>query len=206
MRKFLAVALSLAIGVCWMAGTAAADESDMNTKEVQVYVAGTFSMQEESPLQAGPPMIQLGEVQVMVPFRVDANRESVYLTAYVTELFKADEPESPHWLPIVLDANVLVDVHPELDPLTGETLGGNRVDGSVGNALAFLPDPPISETAPDGKAWNWWCTEEGLFESGHAGHFSHDIWLTVTWGNENAELPEGFYSGWVKLFGRLGPF
>lgn len=208
MRKFLAIALALAVGVCFFAGTASADPDDMNTKEVQVEVLGTISMQED----AGPQQytIQLTDVTVVVPFRVDANMESVFLKIWATDLYKADQSGIPYFLPLRTAENATIIVGEYIDPQTGILAGGSCVQGclndlnNTGGTLAF--SGTTSDVGPDGQTWTWATSDEGLFESGHRGHFSHDLDVELVWGNDDAELPKGFYSGYVKMFGRLGPF
>ena len=207
MRKFLAIALALAVGVCFFAGTASADPDDAATREVEVYVDGTNSLQEN--VGTAQYTIQLGQVEVHVPFRVDANFESVYLSIWATDLFKADQTGAPYSLPLVTDAEALIYVAAELDPLTGETLGGSCVQGctsDLANKGGSLAWGGQSDQDVDGTTWTGRDSAQGLFESAHRGHFSHDLDVVLQWGNDDAELPRGFYSGYVRLFGRIGTF
>jgi hypothetical protein len=202
MRKYLAVAAAMAVAVGGFAQVSSAVEV---TKPVQAFVQGMIKASGVTATQVGSPEIGLGTVSIPVSFRVDANTESVLLTALATDLFKADQTNGIY----IIKTNgpgVLVEVvasdnqfTPAVDLLAGSCVQ-NCLDLDSDNKDMLAWDDLIAVV--DGFR----STATGLFESAHAGHFSHDLIFTVSWGNENAELPMGFYSGQVRMVAAMGPF
>jgi len=139
--------------------------------------------------------VDLGEIQTgvfpgQVVFRVDANVEEVDMQIIATNLYKGDVPDSPFKIPVksgTPDDGALV-----------EPAFGNATEGH-GNLLAWLAGPVILNGMEALE------TETVSFESGQNGHFSQEVTVTVEYDQADPELPQGEYSGWIKLVAAIQP-
>lgn len=197
MRKYLALAVA---GAFLVPSLALADLNGTSTKRVEVRILPSMSVTTDSLAASVTPSLQTGQIGLNVPFRIDANTQFVIMQAFVTDLFKADQggagTSSAHKL--THDANVLVTIAPSPDPENG-----NAMVGANGPASLAYDNTTEATLAPDGLTWTFYKTAQGTYESGIRGRFSHDITLRAFWKNLNAELPQGLYSGWVKLFAQV---
>lgn len=192
MRKFLTAAV---VGALLVPSLALADLNGGNFKRVAISVQPSIVVgAEASSTVAGT--LQTGTKTLDVPFRIDANTQSVVIQAFVTDLFKADQGGanfSGHSIPHTGNVSVKVSPSPDAE-FGGQLVGAN---GPATLAYEGAAQPIV---APDGLSWNFYPTVQGLYESGIRGRFSHDVTLDASWKNTNAELPMGTYSGWVRLY------
>ncbi|MHB8763876.1 MAG: hypothetical protein ACYDA8_06005 [Deferrisomatales bacterium] len=197
MRKYLALAVA---GALLVPSLALADLSSTSTKRVEVRILPSMAVTTDSLAASVTPALQTGQIGINVPFRIDANTQFVMMQAFVTDLYKADQggagTSSPHFLTHTGAVNVTI--APSPDP----EAGGGMV-GANGPASLAYNNETQSTLAPDGLTWTFYKTAQGTYESGIRGRFSHDITLRAFWQNLNAELPQGLYSGWVKLFAQV---
>jgi hypothetical protein len=126
--------------------------------------------------------------RIFIPFRIDANSQKVKITVCVTNLWKADDPTSPHFIPVDRTREVSV------VPTNGIEVG----DGN--NALPFSGQTCQIDTRFPGLE-----TAEGTFESSQRGVFSQEVVVDPFWIHTDQELPVGDYSGFVKLTARIDP-
>ena len=138
---------------------------------------------------AGGLGVQTGEFDIVVPFRIDANKEQVAIQVEVTPLWKGNDPHGTEVEPIELCDRDAVEIDPE---------NANPIQG----ADAF-PDPVFGGQEIYGSPSQRF--EAIVFESSQAGHFSQDVDVTLCWDQRDPELPTGEYSGWVKLTAMLFP-
>lgn len=200
MRKLLALAVA---GALLVPAAAFADIEFSSIKPVAVTIAPTIKVSTDPGTTAVTPTLQTGDIKLQVPFRIDANTQWVNIQAFATDLYKADAgvvgSQSAH--KILHSGKVDVTVLPSPDP---EALGA--LVGATGPAQLTY-DGNKQSIAPDSTAatvlWEFYQTNLGRYESGIRGRFSHDIKLGVTWNNGNSELPQGNYSGFVRLYGQV---
>ncbi|NOY44108.1 MAG: hypothetical protein GXP50_01445 [Deltaproteobacteria bacterium] len=194
MRRFWSAALAAAAGLVLASGLAFADQTSQAMKKVQVHIDPNIAV--SGGVQVTQQSFQAGEIPVDVAFTVHANTQWVTLQAMGTPLYKADDPMSPYEIPIDLAADVMVDILPDENGVSGNPSPGYDWGLAWSADSGECSEIPVT---PDGRTWPWFCTETSIFESGNNGTFSHDLVLTFTWFNEDNELPKGDYSGWVKL-------
>jgi hypothetical protein len=132
--------------------------------------------------------VQTGDFSYDIPFRVDANTQSVKFMAGVSKLFKGDDPLS-EVLPI--DINLLEGVG--MKGAMSNPTGGHAPVAAYAGAETDIEGFPGMETE--------WVT----YESSQLGHFSQYFTLTPTWNQPDAEKPMGEYSGNVELWGMVVP-
>ena len=191
MRKLLAVTMVMLL----VAGTSGAQLTSGDAEaRVQVRVNPTISVMPISvDLDLGT--VSSGEFTGTVQYVVHTNMQYVELGIVATYLYKADDPGSPHMIPLTGEGVVII----ALDDTDG--VGANPVGGVNGEVPWIDPLNPISYD--NGMLALATALQE--FESGQAGRFSHDIDVAITWDQSYAELPEGDYSGFVKLLGVITP-
>lgn len=179
--KMLAILTALVL----TSGVALADLQGEATAQVYVDVVANVAVGVETAV------VDLGQVQTglfsgEVIFRIDANQETLDLQAAVTNLYKGDSATADAVIPIATAAGVLV--QPE---------NGNEIEAGD-NILAYTTAATINGLA--GME-----TEIGTFESGQAGHFSQNVYVTFTWDQIDPELPMGEYSGFCALRAMILP-
>ncbi len=179
--KMLAILTALVL----ISGVALADLRDEATAHVYVEVVANVAVGVETAV-VDLGSIQTGQFSGEVVFRVDANQETLDLQAAVTDLWKGDSLDAEATIPIYAGAGVLVE--PE---------NGNEIQAGD-NVLAFGGTEEINGF----PAMN---TEIGTFESGQAGHFSQNVYVTFTWDQVDPELPMGEYSGFCLLRAMILP-
>lgn len=125
-----------------------------------------------------------GKIIALIPFTVHANTEAVRLQVCATDLYKGNDPNSAYIIPLTSDPVEVVTTEAE-------------AIGQADNLLPWSSDP-FSSHGQLGK-----CTEVRIFESGQNGTFSIDLDVLVSWQNDDPELPQGFYTGYVKLIAEV---
>lgn len=186
--------LALLSGLLLMGGVsvASADESAQARTIVQVHVNPNIAL---VPLA---PHVDLGTVQTgnfggNIMFRVDANSQKVFFSAAASKLFKGDDPESQFSIPLDIDHGIVV-----------EATNASPLDKI--SRLKFVDEGPevcIGEKLI--KCFKTLETEVKGYESGTNGTFSQDVLVEVHWNQGDNELPQGEYSGVVKLMAMLSP-
>ena len=177
MRRSL---ILLALAVALITTPAMADMMGMATKHVYVMVDPDVAVGASSSDSIDAGNIQRGEFDVMIPFRVDANKEHLRLYVTATPLYKGDDPTNNDVPPIDLCGWV------EIDPDNANPFAGaSQIVGPAG--VDYIGDFPavVFETID--------------FESSQNGHFSQDVDVWVCWDQDEFEKPMGEYSGFVKL-------
>ena len=182
--------LAILLVVAGLACTALAQESPepvqtSGSHEVKVEaqvvpniaVSGPVDYQNIGQVAAG----DAGAIVALIPFRIHANTEAVKIQICATDLYKGNDPTSPYIIPLSSDDPELVSTEAE----------------AVGQADNTLPWDLASPYASHGQSGM--CTQALIFESGQNGTFSIDFSVKLGWQNEDPELPQGFYTGYVKL-------
>jgi hypothetical protein len=165
-----------------------ADELGSASAHVYININPNISMGSVGLVDGGT--LQTGQAAIDILFRIDANTEAVELSAFVSPLFKGNDPAGTEVAPIPVDLGAGV----KMDPTAAnEIQGGNGVAPYLGAAT----NPWI---AAEG-AFPGFETEALVFESSQDGHFSQDVLVTATWENSDPEKPQGEYSGYVVLYG-----
>ena len=175
----------LTIALLVVPGLALAQAQTIGSHEVKVEakvvpniaVSGPVDYQFLGELAAG----DAGGITALVPFRVHANTEAVKLQVLATDLYKGNDPNSAFIIPLTDDAPVVVSTECE-------------AIGQADNSLPWDPAVPYQSHGQTGKA-----TEVIIFESGQGGTFSIDFDVQLGWQNDDPELPQGYYTGYVKL-------
>jgi hypothetical protein len=196
MRKLLALAV---VGAFLVPAAAFADIEFSSTKRVQVAILPTIAVSNAGADAVLGSAIQTGNVTLQVPFRIDANTQFIMMQAFATDLFKADAgtvgSQSVHRIFHTGTVGVVVDPAP--DPEAGGVVGANGP-----SSLAYAGSTAVTFPTSLG-IWEFYPTTLERYESGIRGRFSHDLRLGVTWRNLNSELPQGNYSGFVRLFAQV---
>ncbi len=178
-RTVLAVGMSAAL----FSGFALADTSGEAAAHVYVDIVENITV---GVLTGNVDMgdVQTGDIMGSLGFRVDANVETLTLSAVATKLYKGDDPSDPDVSPIGLDVTQpLSYLVPDGNPVQG---GSNQVS-CVGGAIV-----PTANGAMD--AYECASVE---FESSQDGHFSQNVGVELHWLQDDPELTTGEYSGWV---------
>lgn len=180
--KVLAILTALVL----TSGVALADLQGEAVAHVYVDVVANVAVGVETAV------VDLGAVQTglfagEVIFRVDANQETLDLQCAVTNLYKGDSVTAEAIIPIATALGVLVE--PE---------NGNEIE--AGDNILPYADTPITINGLAGL-----LTEIGRFESGQAGHFSQNVFVTFAWDQIDPELPMGEYSGFCALRAMILP-
>ena len=134
--------------------------------------------------------VQMGEFEAVITFRIDANTQEVNIMIIATDLYKGDVPTSAYKIPVLrgLDTGAVV------EPALGNATGGhaNFLEWLTGHA-AYANGMTASES------------ETADFTSGQNGHFSQDVVVKITYDQIDPELPQGEYSGFVKMVATITP-
>ncbi len=175
--RTLSVVMVATVLVFSIATTSSADQHATATKRIVARVMPNVSVSAASP---NVPEIQTGRFLVLVPFRIDANKQNVQIQICATNLYKADDPSSEFMIPV--DDGRQVSVVP-----------ANGIE--VGDGNNHLP---LSRMCSIGD-FKGFETVKGEFESSQRGHFSQDVLVDVTYKQGDPELPIGDYSGFVQM-------
>ena len=177
-RNLLAILMTLTLA----SGVALADLEGDATAHVYVEVVANVAVGVQTAV-VDLGAVQTGEFDGTVIFRVDANVERLNLYVTATDLYKGDSLTAESVIPLVgPGAQIVLD-------------NGSEVQAGDG-MLEW-------ETAGDIDGFAAQISETGSFESGQNGHFSQDLDVTVTWDQDDPELPMGEYSGFVMLTGMI---
>lgn len=166
-----------------------ADQESSATKRVVASVKPNIGVGAANPT---PAEIQTGRFNIKIPFRIDANTQFIKITVVVSNLYKADDPNSS--VPPIVPSG----------PSSGRDgvgvvpANGNESGGAGDNFLLFTGSGDIG-------AFRGRQTESGTFESSQAGKFSQDVIVTAWWLQDDSEKPIGDYSGFVKLTAAVVP-
>ena len=180
MKKLLivAVALLMVTGTAW-------GEADSPPAHVVVSVDAVLAVTAGSVMSADLGTMNVGTASAQVCFQIDANQENVYIQAWATGLWKGDVMSADNFvIPVVASEGALV-----------EPASGNQI-GVPTNVLVFGGVDVIN-------GLDALTTVVGNFESSQWGHFSQEVCVTIVYENDNAELPQGEYSGWIKIVAGL---
>jgi len=183
MKKMLALIIGLVMLA--MVPQAYADNSSSAIAGVQVTVLPNIAINSLSPFVA-LNAIQKGPFSAQFLWNVQANVQKVYFMLEASNLFKGDDPSASYV--IALDNTKPVDLI---------AANANASPQAHGNILAWdgigtpIPGNPIPY--PTAK------TETAAWESSIAGDFSQNVTTTVYYKGPALELPQGDYSGKVRL-------
>ena len=180
MKKSLivAVALLMVAGTAW-------GEADSPPAHVIVSVDAVLAVTAGSVMSADLGTMNVGTASAQVCFQIDANQENVYIQAWATGLWKGDVMSADNFvIPVVAEEGALV-----------EPASGNQI-GVPTNVLVFGGVDVIN-------GLDALTTVVGNFESSQWGHFSQEVCVTIDYENSNPELPQGEYSGWIKILAGL---
>lgn len=184
-RSLLVVAVAL-LSLVAITGVASADRSASATAHVYLNIDPTIGVEAiDANVNAGT--LQTGDRSVPITFKIDANTESVSISALVTKLYKGDDPKNTEVSPIPVNLSAKVIVQPD---------NANPINGGS-NALAYISDGQVTT---EKGTFQGHLTEVKTFESSQNGHFSQNVEVTPTWTNEDLEKPQGQYSGYVVLY------
>ena len=178
-------AMVLLVAACSLAF---ADTSGSATATIVATVNPNVAVKAQTPIvDAGT--VQMGDFSATIDFRVDANKESVALAVEASQLYKGDDPANKEVAPIPLNLTKGVEIAPtNANPVSG----GSNVASFVG------------EGSPVG-AYPTMATKAILFESSQNNRFSQDVFVKVTWTQDDPEKPMGQYSGKVRFTAFLMP-
>lgn len=160
-----------------------ADEKASATKRVIAIVKPNIGV---GAAAVKPVEVQTGKFKMLIPFRVDANKQIIHLQVCVTNLYKADDPTSEHFIPVDNKKEVSV------VPTNGIELGDRS------NSLPYDGRHEIGD-------FEGYITEDNEFESSQRGRFSQDVIVDPWWVQGDDELPTGEYSGFVQLIAWIDP-
>lgn len=122
------------------------------------------------------------DVRADVEFRVSANADTLWFQAFASDLFKAGDPRSGHF--IVHTAGVTFTIP-----------GAMALRGS--SRLSYAATPPSLENL---NGFTLHPTEGGQWESSSAGTFTRNGVASFFWAKESPwTLPGGAYAGYVKI-------
>jgi hypothetical protein len=127
--------------------------------------------------------VGVGNVTGEICFRVDANIQILNFRVAATDLYRDDNPSCAYKIPVA-GAGAQITCEP-----------GKQSGGGTG-LLPWQADPSPGMLP---ASWTGAVSETGTFDSGQGREFSQDVCVTVQWDQSDAALPEGRYSGSVKL-------
>lgn len=165
-----------------------ADQEASSTKRVVASVKPNIGVGAANPT---PAEIQTGRFNIKIPYRIDANTQFIKITVVVTNLYKADDPNSQYSIPPSGPSS-------GRDGVGVVPANGNESGGAGDNFLLFTGSGDIG-------AFRGRQTETGTFESSQRGVFSQDVIVTAWWLQNDPEFPIGDYSGFVKLTAAVVP-
>ena len=155
---------------------------------VTVTVDAVLAVAAGSIMSADLGTINVGTASATVCFQVDANQQDVWLQAVATGLWKGDVMTADGFvIPIVV---------------SGEDVGA-LVEPAIGNQIGVPTNRLLWTGADSINGLDALTSVVGHFESGQWGHFSQEVCVTIDYENTNPELPQGEYSGWIKILAGL---
>ena len=118
-------------------------------------------------------------------FRIDANVQDLDIQICATDLYKGDSPLSPF----------KIDLDKPLGATVSNAGGAFNPTGGASNVLVFdnTPTGNLIHGLPE------FCTPAIEFSAGTNGTFSEDVDVEVCYNSSDTELPQGEYSGWIKI-------
>ncbi|NLH41617.1 MAG: hypothetical protein GX448_07230 [Planctomycetes bacterium] len=171
-------------------GQIIANPEDSADQEIEVHVNPAIAVIATGALV--PQAVATGRFDVTAYFTVEANTEAVNMYVMASNLYKGDSAASIYQIPVVgAGAKVAVGLS-----MHGTGNVGNEVGGAGDNFLEWDGQGLGTDNLNGMDALT---TVTGLFESGDNGTFSHPVNVTVTYDQEDYELPVGWYSGWIRL-------
>jgi len=185
MKQFMIIAIAM-IAVVGLATPIFADTGASAVVNVQVNVDPNVSLVPIN-VNVNAGTVQTGTFTAFCQFRVDANSEQVSFQVNASNLYKGDDPTTTIFIPLDLS------VAPIVQPVNGNPL--NFASSSLSYTGA---GPTVSGFATE-------TTITQAYESSQAGVFSQEVDVTVTWIQNNPEMPTGEYSGVVELIATLLP-
>ena len=187
MKKLLLLAAAVMLIVAPVGANASAPSPPAH---VIVTVDAVLAVTGGSIMSADLGTINVGTASATVCFQIDANQQDVWIQAIATGLWKGDV--------MTADAFVIPIV------VVGEPGAiGALVDPAIGNQIA-LPTNRLAWAGADSiGGLDALASAVGHFESGQWGHFSQEVCVTIDYENDNPELPQGEYSGWIKIVAGL---
>jgi len=123
------------------------------------------------------------EIPGNIQFTVHANSQEVDMQVVATDLYKGDDPTSTFRIPI---------------SSTGAQItcaAGSQLHGGSG-LLPWQTTPPPGMIP---ASWTGAVSQIGTFTAGTNGTFSQAVTVGLSWKTSDFELPQGEYSGFVKL-------
>jgi len=189
MKKMFYVVMCVVL-IAGLSGVALARDTMQLDRRVQVRVEPTVTIIELAPLDT--PVIQPGhqDAVITVGWMVDSNSQMMDLAAAASDLFKGDIPTSPYFL---VKKNGVKITCPVGTPDYGAMpIGGVDVATYTGGAVTISGFQALQTNAI-------------RFESNQSNRFSMPCYLTFTWNTTNAELPTGYYSGYVRFIATVVP-
>jgi hypothetical protein len=189
MRKL--IVLGMAVALCGSAMGISPSESQLtDSAEINVFV----NVAPTCAVAVSKSLVDLGSWgygthKATVTFRIDTNVQTVKLQVIATHLYKGDFADSPHKIPVA-------DGGAGVQPARGNAVGGGPE--GLGNFLPWMSTTSLNGMdARESKEWP--------FESGDRGVFSQDVDVTIEYDMNDHELPQGQYSGWIKLICSIDP-
>jgi len=170
-------------------GQIIANPEDSADQEIEVHVNPAIAVVATGAQV--PDAVATGVFDVIAHFTVHANTEAVSMHVMASNLYKGDSAASIYQIPVV-GAGAKLGIGLSLNG-TGNV--GNEVGGGGDNFLAWVGGLGTDNL----NGMDAMTSEIGLFESGDNGTFSHPISVTVTYDQDDYELPVGWYSGWIRL-------
>ena len=152
---------------------------------VQVTVLPNIAINSLSPFVA-LNAIQKGPFSAQFLWNVQANVQKVYFMMEASNLFKGDDASAAY--SIGLDTTKPVDLIPANANASPQAHGNILAWDGPGTPIPGNPVPyPVSKT------------ETAAWESSQNGDFSQNVMTTVYYKGPALELPQGDYSGKVRL-------
>ncbi len=183
MKKFVVI-FAVFLFTFGLAVPCLADSDSAATSHVFVKVVENIAVRSlAAVVSAGE--IQTGAFSATLPFRLDANSESVILGVAASSLYKGDDPLAPTVGPIGLFDGV------KIEPTDASPLAGGS------NVAQYQTPGEVVGGFPTLR------TNDITFESSQNNHFSQNVAVTVSWFQNDAEKPTGEYSGVVKLYAMI---
>ena len=187
MKKLLAIMMGLMI--CFAFGSnVLADFDNGATTTVALEVKPNISVASKAGFFS-MGTVQTGIFTYTIPFRVDANEQTIDMYVEVTDLYKADDANNSDVAPIPVAEGQM--------PLGGDAEFGAEFGNPTGGASSEV----LYEAGYTGEVNQVPArkSEQLEWESSQSGHFSQDIAVTVAWDQDDPEKPQGQYSGFVRL-------
>lgn len=185
MRKltfaFLALALAVGITSPALASTDVMAVKDVKLEILPAIVIGATGVAQDS---FQPESAIDSEVYVDIPYLIDANKQTLYLQAYLSKLFKGDDPQNPDNVPPLVPCEfveLFIEFGSPVDPMDGIAVAEFGGEYDTIDGFPSVTYEPV------------------LFESSQNNRFSQTATIRGCWVVSTSEQPMGFYSGKAKL-------